>query len=301
MKILITGAQGFIGKHLCNRLIQNKEQVYGVIRPNTQLLKRLNNSHLYCADVADYPSVEKIVAKIKPDIFFHLAAYPDTSNDKHPIPAMFNSNVLGTFNLLMASKNIPYKRFIFVGSYKEYGNHPVPFKEDYELKPQSSYAASKAAAEQYCALFNSFGKPITRLRLATVYGPGQSQGTLIGHTIKSACTNAEIVTTSGTQARDFLYVDDAIEALMTAAYHPMAVGKVFNIGSGYETSVKEMVETIVKLCRSKSKINRCLSQRVNDPPHMYGDISKARKLLNWSPTTSLDDGLKKTIEGHRKN
>lgn len=298
-RILVTGASGFVGKHLIKRLFQN-EEIYGIVKSNKAALRGLRLSKIYQADLSNYASVAKIITDANPDRIFHLAAYPDKGNNTGHIKAAFDSNVFGTLNLLMASRNINYKRFIFAGSYKEYGNKAVPFSEDSSLKPLSGYAASKAAAEQYCNLFQALGKPITMLRFATTYGPGQEQATLIASTIKSALLNEKIVITSGNQTRDFLYIDDAVSALIKSAYSPYAEGEIFNIGSGYEIKVKEIVKEIVKICKSKSKVKAGeLPQRQNEVLHMYGNTAKAHKLLKWHPKTKLEDGLKRTVKWYK--
>lgn len=301
-KILVTGASGFIGKSLIPKLLERKEQVHAIVLTNAgPVRKLLGTSRVYKADLSNYSLIEKIIAKIMPQTIFHLAAYPDKENDIKNIQASFRSNVLGTFNLLMASKRIDYKSLVFAGSFKEYGNQPVPFKEDYKLNPKSPYAVSKAAAEHYCNLFHqSFGKPITCLRLATIYGPGQDQMTLISSVIKSALANKEVLITTGEQARDFLYVGDAVDAFIKASTIPAVKDKVYNIGSGNEITIEDIVEKIVKLCKSRSQIKKgAVQQRRNEIMHMYGDISKAKKTLRWEPKTSLDEGLSKTIEWFR--
>lgn len=299
--ILVTGASGFIGKSLIAKLLKRKEQVHAIVMSNTHPLKKLlGTSRVYRADLSNYSLIEKIITKIMPQIIFHLAAYPDKGNDLKDIQATFRSNVLGTLNLLMASNRINYENFVFAGSFKEYGDQPVPFKENYRLNPLSSYATSKAAAEQYCDLFQSFGKPITRLRLATIYGPGQDQNTLISSVIKSALSNKKVMITTGEQTRDFLYVGDAVNALIKSAIIPSAKGEVYNIGSGSETRIADIVEKIVRLCKSNSQIRKgAVPQRINEVMHMYGDVSKAKKKLRWEPKTNLNEGLLKTIEWFR--
>jgi len=301
-RILVTGASGFIGKNLIKKLLQGSEQVYGIVKSDIKPLKDLlSASRIYKLDLSNYHLVEKAVKKIKPDIIFHLSAYPDKGNKPEHIINTFSSNVVGTFNLLRATSNLNYKRLVFSGSYKEYGSQPVPFKEHYILNPLSCYAASKAAAEAYCKLFHSMGKPIVRLRFSTVYGPGQ-RGTaaLIPMTIQNALKGKEIIVTSGNQARDFIHIDDTVDALIKSASIPHAVGEALNIGSGYEIQIKKVVETIVNLCRSKSAVKiGALPQRRNEVMHMFGDISKAARILNWQPNTKLETGLRNTIEWHK--
>ncbi len=299
--ILITGANGFVGQSLITKLLEKKEQVYALTMSNTKKTEKLlGTSNIFKADLTNYNLIEKIIAKVMPQTIYHLAAYPDKGANMSDIKASFRSNVLGTLNLLMASNKVKYKSFIFAGSLKEYGNQPVPFKENYPLNPMSSYAASKTAAEQYCSLFISLNKPITCLRFATIYGPGQNQNTLISSVIKSALSNKDIMITSGEQARDFLYIDDAVGALIKSANKLHPQGEVYNIGSGSEISIIDIVKKLVILCKSKSQIKRgAVLQRRNEVMHMYGDILKAKNTLKWIPKTSLDEGLLKKIAWFR--
>src|SRR3989338_945970 len=231
-KILVTGASGFLGRHLIKKLAADNGQVYGIVNSRLTSVKGLiDQAKIYKANLSDYSSAEKIITKIKPDIIFHLAGYLGKSEGAEEIKHAFESNVLCTLNLLISGNAVNYSRLVFAGSYAEYGSQAVPFREEYKLNPASSYGTSKAVAELYCRLFQAYGKPITILRFSALYGPCQQISSLIPSVINSALAGKEIIMTQGTQSRDFLYVDDAVNALLKSAANPRAKGEIFNIGS----------------------------------------------------------------------
>lgn len=302
-KILVTGASGFLGRHLVEKLVLDNQQVCCIVNSNPNSLKEFSGSaRIYKVDLCDYNSAEKVIAKVKPGIIFHLAGYLGKSEDANEIRHAFESNVVSTLNLLTASNDINYSRFVFAGSYAEYGNQAVPFKEECRLDPVSSYGASKAAAETYCRLFQGYGKPVAILRFSALYGPYEQESSFIASAIRSSLAGKGIAMTQGNQTRDFLYVGDAVNALLKSAASRNAAGGIFNIGSGKEVQIRKIAEKIVKLCKSKSRINAgALPQRKNEVMRVYGDISKAKRLLEWHPETGLEDGLRKTIKWHRED
>lgn len=294
-RVLITGATGFIGKRLVEKLLSENADVYKISGSQTPDAKSFR------LDITECETLEKVVEKIQPQIILHLAAIPD---QKYSIKAtwdMVQVNVQGTVNLLDSLRSVSYECFIHVGSYKQYGDGKTPFKEDQELKPLSPYAASKTAAEVFCKFYvKVFESPVIMLRLSTVYGPGQDDHHLIPEIIKHCLDKKDMITTKGEQIRELTYVDDVVEAMIKASTKRAAIGEIINIGSGEAHKVKDVVQKIIKLMGNPIKVIPKLPYGKKEIQKMIGDNTKARRILDWKPRTNLEEGLKKIIEWFEK-
>lgn len=300
-RVLVTGATGFIGRHLCRALVAEKAQVYGLRRPDASrhTIPELPASVEWLeADLCDFERLEAVLRDTAPACIFHLAAATTVNRGFETARTMITDNVLGTVNLLHALEEVPYTCFIHTGSAEEYGLATAPFREDAFPMPVSAYSASKASAALFCDMFHrTLQRPITILRPFLVYGPEQKPDKLIPQAIQAALNNRRFPMTSGRQKREFTYVDDLIAGYLKAAVTPEAVGQTINLGTGEPWTILEVVEKIRQLTGSSMQIDTgVLPDRAGEIMNFQCDNTKARRLLGWTPQTSLTQGLQKTID-----
>lgn len=302
MNVLVTGATGFIGSHLIRRLVEEDAKI-NIISHNEELhrnliLKDLDAKLKICkADLCDYTSIKMCVDKVVPEKVFHLGAFVDLKRDFQTANECVQTNIQGTLNMLNALKDINCSSFIHLGTYEVYGFNPVPFREAQPVDPLSPYSISKVCSESFCRFANKiYDIPTVLLRLSNVYGPNQKSERLIPYVIKCCFEKKEIKLTDGNQTRDYLYVEDAIEAIIKSSHTKEATSEVINIGSGKEYKIKEVVQKILGLMGSSiTPQYGGLKHRAYEPERWYCDITKAKKILGWEPHYSLDEGLEKMI------
>lgn len=303
-RILITGANGFIGTHLLNRIKNSGNSIaaiyYGDIPPKfDDVILSVE------ANITDENAVDTLVKDFKPEIVFHLAALLGAERSYEFASKVLHTNVLGTNNILKSlGTNCPeVKRIVLMGTSEEYGNSDVlPFTEDHPSQPVSPYSTSKAAATQFALLYNKLFKlPVVILRPFIVYGPGQSPHMMIPDLIKCGIEGKDFAMTNGEQTRDFLFVDDLIDALLSAAVSPAASGEIINICSGTERTVREAAQLIHHLLNTEMKLLLgAIPYRENEVWRLYGSNKKAKKILGWEPKISFEEGLIRTISWYRK-
>ena len=304
-RVLLTGGGGFIGANLCRRLVDEGASVFVMIKynsviENVRLVRIWDRLTPVEADLRNFNSLSQL-KDIKPEIIFHLAAYNHVGDSFLHFGEAIGSNTQGTVNLLEAYED--YERFIYTSTSEVYGHQEsVPFRESATPFPLSPYAVGKYAGELYARLKRqSHGRPIVVLRPFNAFGPYQSARAIIAELIIKCLRGEDIVTTEGKQTRDFNFVANLVDGFILAATRPEAVGEVLNVGSGIETSIRDLVEHIHRLTGSRSRL------RVGEWPYrpgeiwrMYADSDKARRLLGWAPKVDLDTGLKRTIEWYRE-
>jgi len=298
--ILITGATGFIGSNLTQHLSLKGNAIHILVRKK-ELHWRLKNYqsklHIYECDLLS-PSLKEIINKIHPEYIFHCASYgtvdQDNNNNK-----IIDINIKGTLNLLEALKKTSFKLFVNTGSSSEYGTKNEPMTEQMMLDPNNVYGVSKTAATLLCQQVAKKEKlPIITLRLFSPYGYFEEKSRLIPSVILQSLENHEISLSSPTNVRDFIFIDDIISAYTACMTTPITPGEIFNIGSGQQHSVQEVVTTILQITKSASKPHwgKIPPQlRQQEPIIWKADIFKAKSLLQWKPQYSLHEGLKKTI------
>ncbi len=295
--ILVTGADGFIGSHLCEELVINGYTVFGLVRSKKieRLKYLLSNKkfHLQRGNITSFNLINKTIKTNKINIIFHLAAVlPGAANLDDPFP-LFNVNIGGTLNLLNAAYKNKVDKFIYASTMSVYAIPPryLPVDENHQTLPLTIYGASKLGGELFC---NAYSKEmnIIILRYGGAYGKKQHEHYASYRFIKQALNNEPItIYGSGTQTTDFTYIDDIVRGTVLAMKKNRP--GVYNIGSGKETSIKELAQKIVKLTGSKSKI--ILTKKGTDRPfRFFLDIKKAKRILNYSPA-SLNKGLSEYI------
>jgi len=312
-KVLVTGADGFMGSHLTEKLLHFGARVSVLVRGSSingtyqfhlrnipHIRKELK--HIVAMNIASTDSIP-LVSRLKPEVIFHLAAdaYVPYSFDR-PFEVMA-TNLQGTLNMLSASLKIDrLERIVCTSSSEIYGTaQKTSIDENHPLNPTSPYAASKVAADRFAfSYFETYGIPVAIIRPFNTYGPRHTYD-VIPKFIRMALNNQPItIYGSGAQSRDFTYVDDMIEAFLKMGQNKRAIGEAVNFGANDDVSINWVAKLIVKLSGTKSKIAH-VKKRVAEVQKLRCDATKARRLLGWRPKVSLEDGLKRNIEWAREN
>ena len=294
MKVVITGGSGFIGSHLADFLIDSDYEV--VVVDNLSIGRLENISHLLehskftflQADITDFDAIE-IVFK-GADWVFHLAALADIVPSIENPYEYYKSNVNGTFNVLEACRKNHVNKIIYAGSSSCYGiPDEYPTKETAEIRPQYPYALTKNLGEQLVMHWSQLYKlPAVSLRFFNVYGPrartSGTYGAVFGVFLaQKLAKKPYTVVGDGTQTRDFTFVSDAVNAIVTAVKSDLS-GEIINIGSNNTYSINRLVELL-------GGDVTYIPKRPGEPDCTWADISKANQLLNWKPKVSLEDGV----------
>lgn len=311
-EVLVTGADGFIGSHLTEKLVYlgAKVSIYirGASNSGTTQVRLKNISHIknkinkiIVGDIGSKDAIN-LIKQNKPQIIFHLAAnaYVPFSFE-HPREVMI-TNLIGTLNVLDAAMEYEIERIVYTSSSEVYGSAKyVPIDEEHPLNPSSPYAASKAAADRYCfSYWNTYGLPIAIIRPFNTYGPRHIYDVIPKFINLALKGDPLTIYGDGKQSRDFCYVDDTVSAFLIMGLHKKAIGEVVNFGTGEEVSIKDLTEKIIKISKSRSEI-KYLPKRVAEVSRLCCDYSKAKKLFNWEPKVSLEEGLRKNIDWARQN
>jgi len=306
-KVLVTGGAGFIGSHIVDRLLSDGYDVTVLDDLSSGSLGNIARHkgekafRLVKGDIRDAKLVREALKGV--DAVFHEAALVDVSlSIKNPL--LFDEvNVDGTLNLLKTSLDSNVKRFIFASSAAVYGNSkPAKKKENMVLKPISPYGVSKMASENYVHLFNElYGLETVSLRYFNVYGPRQTftssySGVITSFVNRLLLNQPPIVNGDGKQTRDFVHVDDVVSANLLALACENAVGEAFNIASGTTISIYELARMLQRTINAKNSTPIFAEPRQGDVKHSSADISKAEKLLGFSPKIRLEDGLSRLVE-----
>lgn len=305
-RVLITGATGFIGANLVRKCLDAGAKVCILTRSASEKWRIediLGEVQECVADLLDYDRLKKVVSKIKPEIVFHTATYGGYFFQKQA-DRIILTNIVGTTNLANACSKVGYEVFVNTGSSSEYALKDAPIKEDDLLNRNSYYGIAKAASTLFCQLKAiEEDLPITTLRLFSPYGYYEEPSRLIPSVVISCLKGRDPRLSSPSSVRDFIFVEDTVDAyLKVVAYPDKARSKVFNIGSGCQHSVGELVTTIIKITGSKVEPQWGASPNSRIEPKMWqADIDRASHILDWHPRYDLEDGLKKTVEWFEKN
>lgn len=304
-RVLVTGATGFVGSHLARRLVKMDYDVFIFKRKNSdtwRLSDIANKLKTHDVDLQNFSEVKKVVNAIKPKIVFHLAAY-GTNQKERDTSTLINANIFGTINLLNSFDKNALSLFVNTGTWWEYGNSREKISEEHALNPFNEYAVTKIAANYFCkTLYNSQNYPISIIKPFQIFGTYEDANRLIPSVIISSTLKKNIPFSGGKQKRDFIFVEDLIDAYIATIDNEEAVGEIFNIGSGVDYSIQETVMKILKIMESSERPQfGVLPYRKNEIMKACANISKARKILKWKPNNSLDSGLKTTINWFKDN
>jgi nucleoside-diphosphate-sugar epimerase len=298
MRVLVSGAAGFVGANLVRQLSRDGHDVHALVRPGTDSWRldgvALNGVHALALE--DRDRVCGVVHELRPEWIFHLAAY-----GAYPAQidgtAMVMSNVLGTMHLLDAAMSVGFARFVHTGTSSEYGFKSLPPDEDTVLEPNSAYAVTKAAATLYCrqAAVRA-GAPVITARLYSAYGPWEAPTRLIPTVLIRALGGSWPPLVAPHTARDFIFVEDVVSALCCLAAADIEPGEVVNVGSGEQRTVADVVEIVRRLLPVEAvPAWNTLAPRTWDTATWVGDVGRIRSRFGWRATTSLEAGLAATL------
>ena len=308
MRILVTGGAGFIGSHLVEELLAAGHQVailddfndfYDPQIKHANIAGVAKDVTMFHVDLRDGSSVRNLFHREKFETVAHLAARAGVRPSIQQPQLYYDTNVSGTLHLLDAASVTGVKRFVFASSSSVYGiSKKVPFSEDQHLtQTLSPYAATKIAAEFLCSTYaHLYQMRVVALRYFTVYGPRQRPDLAIHQFTRRIYAGQPIEQFGdGTTRRDYTYIDDVIQGTMAALKYDGPLFDIFNLGESDTIQLKDLVEAIENALGKKAKIKR-LPDQPGDMPLTCADISKARKLLGYHPTTRFSDGLPRFIE-----
>ena len=289
-KILVTGGTGYLGSRLVKALELEGTDVF-VLDLNVK-----NKKQYYSVDITDAAEITKVISKIKPQIIFHLAASLDRSRDFAGSKAV-KINYEGTLNLLISLKDILYENFIFTSTSEVYGNNKAPFNETQIPDPVSPYSLSKVFAEHTLKTISALHqKNFTILRVFNFFGEAMPPNFFIPQLIESLRKGESFKMTKGEQVRDFLLVDDIIQAMILSAKNEKAKNEIFNVCSGKGVTLKDLVIEFNKQMKKENAIEfGALPYRENEVWNMVGSNAKIRKLLGFKPKYALKEAIRKVI------
>ncbi len=308
-KVLVTGAEGFIGSHLVQILIERGYEVRAFVLYNsfnswgwldTLNKEQKSNIEIFSGDIRDANGVRS--ALLGCDAVLHLAALIAIPYSYHSPQTYLDTNISGTLNILQAARDLGTKRIIHTSTSEVYGSAQfVPISENHPLVGQSPYSASKIGADQIVsAFYNSFNLPVVTVRPFNTYGPRQSARAVIPTIITQiANKNRKIKLGALSPTRDFSFVTDTARAFVSVLESDLGIGEVFNFGSGFEISVGDTATTIAKLMGANIEIetqeNR-LRPKNSEVDRLFADASKGMTTFNWKPEYTLLDGFKRGLK-----
>ena len=308
MRILVTGGAGFIGSHLVEKLLADGHDVvilddfndfYDPQIKHTNIAGFAKDVTVCHVDLRDGAAVRNLFHREKVDAIAHLAARAGVRPSiQHP-HLYYDTNVSGTLHLLEAARVTGVERFVFASSSSVYGaSKTVPFSEDQHLtQTLSPYAATKVAGEFLCSTYSHLYQiRVVALRYFTVYGPRQRPDLAI-HQFTRRIYDSQPIDQfgDGTTRRDYTYIDDVIQGTMAALEYEGPRYDIFNLGESETIQLKELISAIEDALGKKAKVNR-LPEQPGDMPLTCADISKARKLLGYNPTTKFSKGLPRFVK-----
>jgi len=295
--ILVTGGAGFIGSHLVDRLAP-ENRVIVLDNLFTGQMSNLETSKdritFINGDILDKVLLTGLVANV--DIIFHLAANVGNIRSINDPYFDMDVNIRGMLNLLEACRNSKVERLVYSSSGAIFGEaRYLPIDEQHPVNPESPYAVSKLAAEKYCLAFHKVhGVPATALRYFNVYGPRQDTSeyanaiSIFSHRIREG--KPLTIFGDGKQTRDFVFVEDVVSANILAATQPKAIGEIFNIATGKETNIEQLVSIITQISNKENPVIYA-DPRAGEVRHSRANIEKAQRMLGYNPETNLEEGL----------
>jgi len=306
LRILVTGASGFIASRLIPRLAALDHEVLALERYVTGRYVLGKNSAVgkVFSDLNDYAAIRKAIREVQPEAIIHLASIsPVSYSYDHPLEVM-DTNFLATVNLAEAAfrEAHHFKQFLLASTSETYGNGPNPKKETTQQNPNSPYSVSKVACEQYLNYMTEAYKfPSTILRPFNTYGRTENTHFVVERMIFQMLTRDKVDLGDPKPVRDLLYVEDHVNAYLSCLDNPKAIGEAFNFCTGRGVTIKELAALIAKTCDYKGELSwQQIPSRPLDILELVGDNSKAKQVLGWKSSYSLEEGLKLTVQDWRK-
>lgn len=304
--ILITGGTGFVGANFVHRLVHEGYKPTLFVRKESNLWRLKSIASKITAIETDLHNIRLLtqqVRKIRPTHIFHLAIYGAQQGIQKDVIQTYTQNIISSVNLMDISCKQGFRQFVNIGSSSEYGLKKSAMKEKDLLTPINHYGATKAAISLAASVFsNTYHLPICTLRLFSPYGYWEDGRRFVPSLIKSAINGTLAELSSPDYVRDFIFIDDVVDAFMNILRSEKTYSEILNIGSGRQHTLKQVVQEMRTVSSSKLKVtwnNRKSNQL--EPDFWKADISHTKKALNWKPITTLRQGLKKTYQWMLKN
>jgi nucleoside-diphosphate-sugar epimerase len=305
-RVIVTGASGFVGAHLARRLLRDGHDVHLLVRENYthwRIESIQSEMHLHGVDLGNIETLTHVVRRIQPDWVFHLAAYGSYCSQTD-LCKMVQTNVVGTVNLVESCRKVGFEAFINTGSSSEYGFKDHAPSEKEWLEPNSPYAVTKASATLFCRYASQFKNvPLVTLRLYSVYGPYEEPTRLIPTLILRGLRGELPPLVNPNVAHDFIYIDDVIEAfILAASVSGQEHGAIYNVGTGVQTSMGEVVRTAQQVLKFDVEPNwGSMPNRQWDIPVWVADNNKIREALGWFPKYNFEQGFRLTLNWFHSN
>lgn len=301
-RVLITGASGFIGKHLTANLLQQGAHI------STVDLRADHSSEChvtaYIGNLCDAAFVEKCLKAAQPEIIFHLAAYKERSAAMGAFKEAIAANLDATLNLVTFAQQTPsLQALVVMGTVDEYGGNVAPFIEGTRETPVSAYSFSKLCVTHLCEVMHTiYDLPCVVLRPTVAYGPGQANDMFIPALIQSIIAGKPFPMTKGEQTRDFIYISDLISAILQSGVRRAACGQIINVGNGHPVTIAQLARTVEKMIGVEAVVEYGALPYRKGEIMAYGvNLDKAHSLLNWHADVSLVAGLHETIDYYKRN
>jgi NAD dependent epimerase/dehydratase len=312
-KVLVTGAEGFIGSHLIERLVELGADVTALVQYNSfnnwgwidtfpkEIKKQIN---IFAGDIREYDNISKVIRG--QEIVLHLAALIAIPYSYQSPAAYVRTNIEGTLNIMQACLDHGIEKVVHTSTSEVYGSAVyVPIDENHPLQGQSPYSASKIGADKIAeSFYRSFDLPVAIIRPFNTYGPRQSARAVIPTIISQALTGNKIKLGAMHPTRDFTYVKDTVEGFIKIAMSPKTVGEVINVGSNFEISIGDLVKKVVSIIGVEIEVefeDKRIRPEKSEVNRLWAENLKAKELIGWQPQYTIDQGLAETIEWFRNN
>ena len=299
-KILITGTTGFIAGEMIPKLVSDDHNLYGIARYVTGRVAPIAGIQTYFCDLRDGFAIRKIVREVQPDTVIHVGAMSRVSESYDRGQEYVESNLIGTINLAEACLREVhnFKQFIFAATSEMYGNNGYEIQNETNPRtPASPYAVSKVACENYLKyMIDAYQFPATTMIPFNTYNRKRDFHFFMEKTISQMLTKDKVYLIDPEPIRDWMFVDDHVNAYLTCLENPKAIGQTFNFCTGFGYSIKETADMIADLIDFKGEIIwNSAPKRPAESKVIIGDNTKARHVLGWCPLVELKEGLQRTI------
>ena len=288
VKVLVTGARGFLGRHLCRALVQAQARVYALHRSAPELGSDLAGTQSLYADITSPEQLHEALSPLRPDVVFHLAGCINRDVDRQAILQTFAVNAIGTHNLIQVLADHPPQIMVLSSTGDVYGHDFPPFREESKSRPETPYAASKATAWTWA---KASTVPCVEGRLFIVYGPHQGPRMFLPQLMEALVQQKTLPMTPGEQTRDFTWVDDAVQGLLFLGRRPDLVGEAFNVCTGRETSLRQVIGLLGNIVGRPIPVDfGAVPYRPREVFRNFGDPSKLAA-QGFRCETALEIGL----------
>ncbi len=306
MRILVTGATGFIGSHLVPKLLERGHDVHTLVRYVTGRYFQgpdQNERSVFC-DLRDHLALCRFVRELQPEVTIHLGAVTPGAYSYGHAEEVLETNFLSTVNLAEACcRDVSgFRQFLFASSSETYGNGPVPRTEEALQSPHSPYAVAKLSCERYLQyMYKAYGFPVTILRPFNTYGRKENYHFVVESAIVQMLRGHDVQMGDPKPVRDFIYVDDHVDAYLRCLAKDAAIGEVFNFCSGKGISILELLQKLCKITGYRGNVRwNSVPKRPLDIEVLFGDCSKATEMLGWKVHVDIDTGLELAVDFWRR-